>query len=203
METVTISNNGDADLSWSIIEDETAVCSTTNDITWASVSSTSGTIMPSNNDMVDVTLDSTGLADGTHTGDLCVQSDDPDTPLVQVSLTLEVCTAPSALAVTGINIDSNTNTISWTGSATQQFKVFWGADDYYFSFDPDADCTNPANNCADVATTESSYDHIVADNNVNYTYIVLADNVCGPDVVSSANSNIHAEFSFGVVPGSP
>ena len=38
-----------------------------------------------------VTFDSTGLVQGaTYTGGLCVESNDPDTPVVLVPLTLEV-----------------------------------------------------------------------------------------------------------------
>ena len=199
-ETMTISNNGEADLNWTIVEDETAVCSTDDDVAWASLSNASGTITPSNNDIVDVTFDSTGLSDGTHTGDLCIQSDDPDTPLVQVSLTLEVCTSPSPLTITDIIVDGTTNTINWAGTATYQFEVWWGINDPYFL--PGDDCLAPGANCAVVANDQTSYEHDVAESMDNYTYILIADNVCGPNVISSANSNIHAEFTFGVIPGS-
>ncbi|MEM7114183.1 MAG: hypothetical protein AAF614_17245 [Chloroflexota bacterium] len=198
-ETMTISNDGEADLNWSIMEDETAVCSTTDDIAWASLSNASGTITPANNDTVDVTFDATGLSDGTYTGDLCVQSDDPNTPLVQVSLTLEVCTPPSPLTITDITVDGTTNTVSWVGTATHQFEVWWGANDPYFSLGEDC---STADNCAIVANDQTSYDHDVADSMDNYTYILIADNVCGPNVVSSGNSNIQGEFTFGVIPGS-
>ena len=61
------------------------------DLTWASVSSAAGTTVPSTTDQVTVTLDSTGLIQGAvYTGGLCIESNDPDTPLVLVPLTLEV-----------------------------------------------------------------------------------------------------------------
>ena len=50
---------------------------------------------PAATDTVDVTFDSTGLTlGGIYTGALCIESDDPDTPTVQVPLTLEVDSMP-------------------------------------------------------------------------------------------------------------
>lgn len=59
-------------------------------IAWASVSAETGTTPPAGNTSIDVTFDSTGLADGTYTGKLRIHSNDPATPLVEVPLTLTV-----------------------------------------------------------------------------------------------------------------
>jgi hypothetical protein len=61
-----------------------------SDIPWASASHTSGTTTPGNSTDVDVTFDSAGLSTGVYNGSLCVNSDDPTTPLVVVPLTLTV-----------------------------------------------------------------------------------------------------------------
>jgi subtilisin-like proprotein convertase family protein len=66
------------------------VCVNPEDISWASVSPTNGTTTSGNSDVVDVTLDSTGLGDGVYTGTLCVTSNDLTNPLVTVPLTLTV-----------------------------------------------------------------------------------------------------------------
>ncbi|MCL4263628.1 MAG: S8 family serine peptidase, partial [Anaerolineae bacterium] len=65
-------------------------CSVPSDITWASVSPDNGTTTPGNSTDVDVAFDSTGLAIGTYEGTLCVESNDPVTPIVPVPLTLNV-----------------------------------------------------------------------------------------------------------------
>jgi hypothetical protein len=72
-----------------------------DDIPWVSASPISGTIAPAGTQPVDVTFDSTGLADGTYTGNLCVASDDPDDPMIMVPVTLTV-RPPTAATVTGV-----------------------------------------------------------------------------------------------------
>jgi hypothetical protein len=70
-------------------------CDFMDDISWASVSPTSGSLMSGDSQAVQVTFDSTGLAVGTYTGTLCVTSNDPVTPLIEVPLTLDVVDAPT------------------------------------------------------------------------------------------------------------
>jgi VCBS repeat-containing protein len=60
------------------------------DIPWVAASPTSGTTGAGAATDVDVVFDSTGLTGGVYTGTLCVTSDDPVTPLVEVSLELTV-----------------------------------------------------------------------------------------------------------------
>ena len=69
------------------------------DIPWASVDPVSGTTPGGAGFLVDVTFDSTGLAPGTYTANLCVQSNDLDESYVVVPLTMTV-QAPPAIAVT-------------------------------------------------------------------------------------------------------
>lgn len=63
---------------------------TPSDISWATLSPTSGTTGAGAADDVTVTLNSTGLAVGTYTGQLCVNSNDPDEPTVEVPVELTV-----------------------------------------------------------------------------------------------------------------
>ena len=71
-------------------------CDAPADIPWASASPTNGTTPGGGTTPVTVTFDSTGLAAGVYTGNLCVTSNDPDpgpgngTNLVIVPLTLTV-----------------------------------------------------------------------------------------------------------------
>ncbi|MGH2543977.1 MAG: hypothetical protein ACRDIB_14340, partial [Ardenticatenaceae bacterium] len=72
------------------------------DISWLSAVPASGATEPGGADMVAVVFDSSGLTPGTYTGQLCVSSDDPDEPLVDVPITLivEEITAISLDAIT-------------------------------------------------------------------------------------------------------
>jgi hypothetical protein len=65
-------------------------CSTPEDIPWASADPTSDTTGPGGASDVTVTFDSTGLSTGTYTGTLCIDSNDPVTPQVQVPIDLTV-----------------------------------------------------------------------------------------------------------------
>ena len=71
-----------------------SACLDDEELSWVSVSPTSDTVAPAFADELTVTFDSTGLSDGTYTGNLCIESNDPDEPVVEVPVTLEVDNAP-------------------------------------------------------------------------------------------------------------
>jgi hypothetical protein len=74
-----------------VLDDGSAVvCSVPSDIPWVSADPVSGTVAGGSSVAVNVTFDSTGLAVGTYSGNLCVTSNDPDEPLVVVPVELEV-----------------------------------------------------------------------------------------------------------------
>lgn len=81
------------------------------DYGWLSLTPTAGTTAPAATTAVDVAFDSTGLAVGTYTGQLCVRSNDPDngpgneTDLVIVPVTLTV-QPPTAVALDGLAASS-------------------------------------------------------------------------------------------------
>mgnify|MGYP002682496840 CR=1 FL=1 len=75
----------------SLAEPPPPVCSLPSDIPWASVDPISGTVPGGESTSVAITLDSTGLTVGnTYSGNLCVESNDPDNDLVVVPLALTV-----------------------------------------------------------------------------------------------------------------
>ncbi|MCL4263291.1 MAG: DUF4397 domain-containing protein [Anaerolineae bacterium] len=77
-----------------------------SDIAWASVSPTSGTTAGGDSSEVMVTFDTTGLTVGsTYTGTLCVNSNDPVTPLVTVPLTLTVAAQSFGVEVAAEDAD--------------------------------------------------------------------------------------------------
>ncbi len=77
-----------------VIEGTSSACDTPSDLPWVSVNPAAGTTAPAATTVVDVTFDSTGLLPGLYQGLLCVNSNDPDTPLVEVPVTLTVDSMP-------------------------------------------------------------------------------------------------------------
>jgi hypothetical protein len=65
-------------------------CSNPSDVPWLSISPTSGTTAPAGSDTVDVTFDSTGIPLGLFEAVICIESNDPDEPLLEIPATMEV-----------------------------------------------------------------------------------------------------------------
>jgi hypothetical protein len=137
-QTMTIANTGSSILDWSVFEDnspaliaEGVTCDAPGDVPWVSVSPTSGSTAAFSSDEVTVTFDSTGLAEGTYSASLCVDSNDPDEPLVPVPITLDVLdvnigiTPTNLSAKVGVNsLKAQTMTISNTGSSILDWSIF-------------------------------------------------------------------------------
>ncbi len=115
-----------------------AVCDAPDDIPWASVNPVNGVTLPGGTTPVDVTFDSTGLALGTYTGNLCVESNDPDpgpgngTDLVVVPLRLVVETAGPNIDVDPLSMNSTqapdtttqqTLSVANTGGGTLTWEI--------------------------------------------------------------------------------
>jgi subtilisin family serine protease len=78
------------DLTFQLVGERIGDCSDLSEITWLSVNPASGTTAPEGSDDVTVTFDATGLLAGVYTGNLCVFSNDPDTPVVVVPVEMTV-----------------------------------------------------------------------------------------------------------------
>jgi hypothetical protein len=65
-------------------------CTIPEELPWLALSAQSGATAPGASDQVDVTLDAGGLSTGTYMATLCIASDDPEMPLVEVPVTLAV-----------------------------------------------------------------------------------------------------------------
>jgi hypothetical protein len=74
-------------------------CDDPADLSWVDVSPDSGTTPGGEIDQVEVTLDATGVAPGSYTANLCILSNDPDTPVVVVPVTMTVVEPSAYLAV--------------------------------------------------------------------------------------------------------
>lgn len=69
-------------------------CEHPDDVAWLAAAPTMATTAPAGTTNVTVTFDSTGLAVGEYSALLCVESNDPAMPLVEVQVTLEVIDLP-------------------------------------------------------------------------------------------------------------
>ncbi len=87
-------------------------CDDPADLPWLDVSPDSGVTPGSETDEVAVTLDSTGLAPGTYTANLCVISNDPTNPVVEVPVTMTVEEEP----IIGLQATNDSPTV--LGNAT-------------------------------------------------------------------------------------
>ncbi len=110
-----------------------AVCDAPADIPWASVNPTAGTTPGGGTTPVNVTFDSTGLAIGTYTGNLCVDSNDPDpgpgngTDLVIVPVELVV----SPVSNPAIELNKTVGTTPGVCAAGDNVTVTAGTEVYY------------------------------------------------------------------------
>lgn len=86
---LTISNTGTAELAWTITEAR-PTCATPAALSWAEADPPAGTTAPGEATLVEVLFDATSLGSGDLDGVLCVASNDPATPIVEVSLALTV-----------------------------------------------------------------------------------------------------------------
>lgn len=100
------------------------VCSNPSDVSWISVDPVSGTTMPGNTSVVEVTLDSTGVPAGNYTAYLCLNSNDPGNPVIVLPVTLEVFQPgeltlnPPAIDFAAVQIgQSETRTLTVTNEA--------------------------------------------------------------------------------------
>jgi hypothetical protein len=89
-EILTISNNGTAELEWTLFSDLDGTCASANSIPWLLVLDDEGATPPSAVTNVIVTFSVPVPTEGAYTGSLCLASNDSDTPLINIPLTLTV-----------------------------------------------------------------------------------------------------------------
>ncbi|HSF80859.1 MAG TPA: S8 family serine peptidase, partial [Anaerolineales bacterium] len=123
-QQINLSNSGGSLLNWSIGEDDSA-CDSLTDVPWLSATPSSGTTAPLASSMIDVSFDSTGLAPGEYSANLCVESDSPGTEMVQVPIRLTVL-PPFALTCNGEVAGFETGIPSgWQVIDNEGFGVVW------------------------------------------------------------------------------
>ncbi|WP_165699973.1 cell wall-binding repeat-containing protein [Ornithinimicrobium ciconiae] len=100
-----------------------------SDAAWLSVDPVAGTVAPGGSQEVTVGLDSAGLAVGEYTAALCVESNDPVNPVVNVPVTLTVTDAPVEPAV--VQRISGENRYATAGEIAAEFPE--GVDTVYIA----------------------------------------------------------------------
>jgi clostripain len=89
-----------------LLDEETATFTVSGvDCSWLSESPTSGMVAAGSSDTITVTIDTTGLTEGTYNAEILIASNDPDEATVTVPVTLQV-TAPELPTVTSIMPES-------------------------------------------------------------------------------------------------
>ncbi|HSH05436.1 MAG TPA: zinc-dependent metalloprotease family protein [Anaerolineae bacterium] len=130
-DNFAIGNTGTSDLNWSNIRtDSDGDCATTEALSWVTgLAPTNGTTAPSGSSAINFNWDSTGLAPNTYTGNLCIDSDDANSPeMVPLALTVTAPVACDAVddiswvtAITpasGTNISGSSSNVDVTVDAT-------------------------------------------------------------------------------------
>jgi uncharacterized repeat protein (TIGR01451 family) len=113
------------------------------DIPWLSEAPTAGSVLPSFCDMVDVTFDSTGMALGEYYGDLGVNSNDPDTPVITLPVTMTV-------AIPAIELEKTVGLDPAVCADTDSIQVLAGAEvAYCYSVTNIGDVTLPLHDLVD------------------------------------------------------
>lgn len=171
-------------------------CQVPGDVSWLSLSATSGSTISNTVSPLDVTLDATGLSVGTYEAVLCIDSNDPGEPQAQLPISMSVCNVPVTPSATDIAISGSDLDLSWSGSATQ-FEVWWSTDPY---FTPGSSCAADPN-CAVAAGNSYTHSGAAAAGD-NYYYLIQAADTCGTGIVTGASADQMGKFIFAVVPGS-
>jgi hypothetical protein len=173
-------------------------CASPSDIGWLSVTPLGGSTGAGSQSAVDVIFDSTGMASGTYSGTLCIDSNDPLAPVtaVPVTLTVDSCaaTAPAAPVVSGAIQGGNDLFLSWTHDPLNYGYEVHGSPLPY---------DTPGPGTWQASYGSSQWSHTVAgaigDGVASY-YRVLSLN-CNESLSAAANGV--GEFEFALVPGGP
>ncbi|MPZ27971.1 MAG: hypothetical protein GEV12_16565 [Micromonosporaceae bacterium] len=100
---LTIGNTGEGRLDWRVAG-AAGSCDTPGDVPWLAATPGSGSTPGGGSSAVTVTVDSTDLAPGGHSANLCVTSNDPAQPVVAVPVTLTVLeTGGCDQTITGVH----------------------------------------------------------------------------------------------------
>jgi len=84
-----------------LVVEPTELCDVPSDVPWLSVDQVAGSTASGDTTTVIVSVDATGLPHGSYQASLCISSDDPATPLIEVPVTMEVEIPANAAIIEG------------------------------------------------------------------------------------------------------
>lgn len=180
-----------------------AACVSTTNVDWLAVSATSGAIPASGNAQLNVTLDSAGKVPGVYAGQLCISSDDGDSPLLKVDVTMTVCSQPAAptlLTIVPNGGDETAVDLTWSNSGATTYELWFAANNPYFT--PGTNCAASPSSCTSVSGHSWTHTGALSNPSSNYTYKLLTRATCGSSTLTSPTSNSKAEFEYTLIPGS-
>lgn len=90
IDLLTIANHGTQTLTWTADTAETSGCGDPVSIDWLNIDPGSDSVAPFDSQVVSVEVDATGLEVGDHEALLCIASNDPDSAITEVGVTLAV-----------------------------------------------------------------------------------------------------------------
>lgn len=195
-----------------------ATCGESADYPWLSLSSTAGTTNPGQTSNVTVSFDSNGLAPGEYEGRLCLITNDPASPLIEIPVFLSV---GDALPVASVNPTELSFTVVAGQSASQTLTLSnlgeEDALDLIYSINVDSGgviTVDPANgsiaagesedlvvhvDATDLTPGPHSYDILIATNDPDNAELVVAVTV----TVSSSTDVDGNTLAFDLLPSYP
>lgn len=192
VNTFTISNTGGSTLTWTMDEDAgtAVICDTPTDISWLSISPTSGDVISSTTNTTALAFDSTGLSTGIYTGTLCLQNNAYSNAVTSIPVTMNVCNAPTgSINVTMSNAGNNTM-LTWSTVGADFYEIHWSTTPYF----------TPSSSTLQATSATGSYTHM-GSNGASYYYSVIPADNCGNSSVTGTNSNATGSFEFTITPG--
>ncbi len=106
-KTLVITNQGEGDLQVSNAFTAASGCTTPNSMGWLTHDFASTVdIAPGSTATLNVTSDGAGQS-GVNAGSICIQSDDPDTPVVEVEVEMEVIVPPSGAPCDAADVNTS------------------------------------------------------------------------------------------------
>ncbi|HEY8474383.1 MAG TPA: hypothetical protein VIL37_17345, partial [Natronosporangium sp.] len=101
-ESVTIGNLGEAELAWSV-EPAAPGCAEPGSVGWLEVAPATGATPGGGSSELTVSIDAAGLAAGDYRAALCVESNDPADPVVEVPVALTVAAVVCDETISGVH----------------------------------------------------------------------------------------------------
>lgn len=174
-----------------------STCEFPSNISWLSVAPGQGTTPALGSTPLEVLFNTAGLASGTYTATLCIDSNDPVTPQLTVPVEMTVCGPPAAVQELLLSKAGSDAQLNWS-STGNQFEVWWDGDQPYFT--PGQVCQG-GGNCAATADQAFTDGGVIGDPAQNRFYGVRGLNRCGGNPLVSPLSTRKGVFNFAITPG--